>query len=732
MTDRDLDRAVSALHSIPNDLSGDDWLRPSIAAKAAGIPFDDWHAWCSGASNYKGEADCRVRWKSFDINGPIQAGTLFKAAGDNGWREGTGKPPRPAPARATRPPEPPPEPKLTTAQVTEIWNKLVPATSQHPYVLEKQLVGDVVKMLRVVPAGAVIDQQVKGYLAVPGFAPGGEIQTIQFTPPNGGLKLNLKNAAAVGAIFSVGPPDGSAVIVEGLGHASAAFASTGGRSISTFGSGNIRRVVQALRQREPDTCITIAPDRGKEDEAHKIASEFNCRVVCLPECEPGNFDINDLFLRDGFDTVQALLDAAVEPPKPEPLLKPVSIFDLFTNPSPPPEFAWDGYLPFGEVSLYGAHGGTGKSTVALMLAVCAALGRPLFGVDTVQSKVLFVSLEDSVRIVRNRLASICRAWLIDPEQLRDRLAVVDGTQNPELFSTDDRKAGDVTSSFVEMRNRVQTEGFDLVLIDNASDAFSGDEIVRRQVRAFIRSLKLMAQSANCAVVLLAHINAVSARAKKSESGQDFSGSTAWHNSVRSRLFMSRDDDGLLTLEHQKSNLGKLREPLTLAWLDGGFPQVVGDSGFDGSRQQGRGDDDRAIALLKLIAEFEGRGQYCSPGVTSIHHVHSVLKSDPDFQKLKLKQDDTKRIVTQCQRAGWIEPLEYRNANRKTCERWTVTTAGRAFAGLPAPTAPTAPTTEDGASLHMAQEGAPTAPTSLGGCGGRERAQDGAESEVCHA
>ena len=422
-------------------------------------------------------------------------------------------------------------------------------------------------------------------------------------------------------------------------------------------------------------------------------------------------------------------DAASRPPKPEPLLKPVSVFDVLTDPSEPPAFVWDGYLPNGEVTLLGAHGGVGKSTVALMLAVCTALGRPLFGIDTVRSKVLFVSLEDGTGIVRHRLASICRAWLIDPALLRDKLVIVDGTENPELFSSDGRQDGRETSAYFELRKLVQAEGFGMILIDNASDAFGGDEIVRKQVRAFIRSLKSIAKINACAILLLAHVDKATSRNKKAEGDEAYSGSTAWHNSVRSRMFLTRGDDGLLSLEHQKSNLGKKREPLTLAWLDGGFPQVVGEGGFNSTHQQGRGDDDKAVSLLKLIAEFESRGQFCSPAVTSIHHVHSVLKSDPAFQKLKLKQDDTKRLVTQCQRAGWIEPLEYRNTSRKVSERWTLTPDGRDFAGLSAPTAPTAPTTEDGASEKMAQVGCATAPTSLGGCGGRARAQDGAKSEA---
>jgi len=82
------------------------------------------------------------------------------------------------------------------------------------------------------------------------------------------------------------------------------------------------------------------------------------------------------------DALATLLHAAQAPALPPPMLKPVSVGDVLTNPAPPPAFVWDGYLPRGVVALLGAHGGTGKSTIALMLGVCAALGRPLFGVDT--------------------------------------------------------------------------------------------------------------------------------------------------------------------------------------------------------------------------------------------------------------------------------------------------------------------------------------------------------------
>jgi hypothetical protein len=278
---------------------------------------------------------------------------------------------------------------------------------------------------------------------------------------------------------------------------------------------------------------------------------------------------------------------------------------------------------------------------------------------------------------------------------------------------------------------VHSKSIGLVLVDNASDAFGGDEIQRRQVRAFMRALAEVARLTNCALMLLAHVDKNTSRNKRAEGGEGYSGSTAWHNSARSRLFLSRGENGLLTLEHQKSNLGRMRDPVTLEWPEGDFPQLVTqESVFDvdgfAVRQQGRIDDNKAAALIKLIAEFESRGQYCSPATTSRNHAYAVLKSEPAFQKLKLSQDDTKRLVTQSQRAKWIEQLEYRSIDRKSRQRWTVTEDGRLFAGITVPTAPSAPTLKVGTDCADGTNvGAPTAPTGIGGVGDRARTEDGA-------
>lgn len=415
-----------------------------------------------------------------------------------------------------------------------------------------------------------------------------------------------------------------------------------------------------------------------------------------------------------------ILDEDVDADDDGPVLVPVDVLGVFDAPSEPPKFIWGEYLPRATTTLFGAHGGTGKSTIGLMMAVAVATGKPLFGIPTVAAPAVFVSLEDGAGVVRHRLAKVCK-WLdVDPRQLGGRLFIVDGTENPELFTADNRNAGGtLTRAYSEVRALARDNCAGLVVIDNASDAYGGDEIVRRQVRAFIRSLNMVAKEADAAVVLLAHVDKGTSRNNRPDNGEGYSGSTAWHNSVRSRLFLSRDSAGLLTLAHQKTNHGRMQDPLTLVWLEGELPKVAGHVGADVDYSElndavdARQQDTDAAVVLRMVAEFEGRGQYASPAPTARNNVFALLRGEPLFKRLKIDRATTQAIVNQCQRAGWLEVLDYRTKDRKDRDRWTVTDKGREWVGLAsAPTAPTAPTYEDGAhGADGADGGAPTAPTS---------------------
>jgi putative DNA primase/helicase len=423
---------------------------------------------------------------------------------------------------------------------------------------------------------------------------------------------------------------------------------------------------------------------------------------------------------------------AAEGPPAEALFSLVPMGDLMHFEPEAPGYWWDGYLPAGVVTLLGAHGGTGKSMLALMLGVCIALGLPLFGIPTKRGKVAFFSGEDGAGLMRYRLRWICRGLGVNVADLEGWLHILDATEGePALFhevGTSGRRQGLTTPSYEALSAYVDEHGIDVLIVDNASDAFDANEIDRAKVRGFMRSLARIAQARGGAVLLLAHVDKGTSRGDRGGS-EGYSGSTAWHNSARSRLYLSRDKDGALQLEHQKHNLGRMREPLRLIWPEGGVPQA--DTPVNGFVQR-ISDGADAKTLLKLLHKFYARGEFIATDVRSRYNAASVLSTDAAYPK-KRKSSDVFEMLRAGEQKGHIQRESYRSANRKTLERWALTAAGCEHIGLPAPSAPSAPSAEHSAPVHTAQTGAPSAPGSAqGGMGGIERAQNTArtaESEV---
>ncbi|MBG6082715.1 AAA family ATPase [Rubrivivax gelatinosus] len=405
----------------------------------------------------------------------------------------------------------------------------------------------------------------------------------------------------------------------------------------------------------------------------------------------------------------------------------IDLRDIAASPAELPEDWWAGYLPAGVVTLLGAHGGTGKTFLALMLAVSTATGRPLFGVPTRRGVVAFFSAEDSPELVRHRLRWICRALEVDVDELTGRLIVLDATDgDPTLYhevaaAGGGRRHGATTPTFAALRDFVATRAVDVLIIDNASDVFDASEIDRARVRGFMRALTGIAKASGMGVLLLAHVDKGTSRGERSGT-EGYSGSTAWHNSARSRLFLSRDKDGTLKLEHQKANLGRQRADLRLTWPEGGVMQADEPIGGMVAVIAERND---TKALLRLIHEFTERGEFVSAATTSRTHAGKLLRMAPGFPR-NLPDGELFELLRQAERRGWLERIEYRGTDRKPRERWNVTAQGCRAAELAA-TAATAATTE--VPAHGAPGAEPCGDCgdfAAGGVGGRARTEVAAE------
>ena len=169
----------------------------------------------------------------------------------------------------------------------------------------------------------------------------------------------------------------------------------------------------------------------------------------------------------------------------------------------------------------------------------------------------------------------------------------------------------------------------LLVLDTSADFYAGDEIARAQVRQFIGLLRGLAIRSGTAVLLLSHPSLTGM-----SSGSGLSGSTAWNNSVRSRLYLSRIltkegpnmtevDTDRRTLTTMKANYGASGGVLSMRWNQGVF---VLDEAASISTLSAAGEHARIDAIfLDLLARYlsEGRSlnvahsRNCAPHVFSL-------------------------------------------------------------------------------------------------------------------
>jgi hypothetical protein len=358
-----------------------------MAAKSAGLSFDDWHKWSADGSSYENEKSCLTVWKSINEDGGISEKSLFKMAMDKGWYENN-----------TRPSLPLTQHKITdqnavktpvNPRVDEVWAHCIPATNINAYIRQKNGFAD---GLRVYPEDApkltIRGQNIAGYLVVPCWSDG-KLQTMQFIPPNGGDKLNLADAKFNDGFFQVGEITNRVYICEGIGQAWACNSATGAAAVNCFGAGRMATVAKTLRQQYPNAQLVIVPDHGKEIQATAIASAVTGSWVEMPQDKHSNYDVNDLMQEAGIEALTTLLERTKVQSQPFKLLSGADLCN-----APPMRWLVHGVLPVeGLAALYGASG-SGKSFLMLDIGCAVAGGEcDWFERRVTQAPVTYVCLE---------------------------------------------------------------------------------------------------------------------------------------------------------------------------------------------------------------------------------------------------------------------------------------------------------------------------------------------------
>jgi RecA-family ATPase len=201
-----------------------------------------------------------------------------------------------------------------------------------------------------------------------------------------------------------------------------------------------------------------------------------------------------------------------------------------SNPAPEREWAVDNRIPMYQPHLTTGHGAIGKSLLELTRAVAHVLGKPWLGMAVRQGPVIYLGAEDEEDELHRRLEAILRHYGAKFGDIVGGLHLLSYVGEDCLLGIPDNK--DIIRP-TELFHRLLVDAIRIgpvsVTIDTLTDVYAGDEIDRNQTTQFVKLLQHMAIKARCSVAILAHpSNAGMA------TGSGLSGSTGWHNKVRSR------------------------------------------------------------------------------------------------------------------------------------------------------------------------------------------------------
>ena len=423
------------------------------------------------------------------------------------------------------------------------------------------------------------------------------------------------------------------------------------------------------RHRTIYRAITAVADRGEQPDAVLVHDELE--------------RAGDLAAIGGHEYLASLIDDTPSAAAVESYARrlsgqtarlwpaPLDLRTLLATPPTPPRMVIDDWLPCGYATLLAGHGGAGKSSMALHLAVCIATGRAWWGMHCASRRVLYLSCEDRADVIHWRLARICTHEELDAADLGG-LHVEDLVGHETILYRRDPAVGMIaTAAFGELRRRVEEVRAEVLVVDGVSDTFAGNENDRADVKAFINVLIGM-MGPDGVVVLVHHVNKAAATAGNTSEG--YSGSTQWHNGVRARWYLHPETEqtdegsertGRLVLALQKSNLGRDDQSMRLRWDDDAHMFLAEGSPKPADRHMR--DEDEQHGIVMALCSVIDSGDYCPAATTGNRTAFRVLSAAPEFPRSLLGSPANRRRfwshIEMLRRMGTIDEGSIRRKNR---------------------------------------------------------------------
>lgn len=301
----------------------------------------------------------------------------------------------------------------------------------------------------------------------------------------------------------------------------------------------------------------------------------------------------------------------------------------FSDELKPRLFHVEGLIPAREVTLLYGDGAAGKSLLALQLARSTALARPWIGIEVAGGIALVVSAEDAYDEIERRLVDINRHDDTVMADL-DRLEIISLVEREAVLARANKQGVlELTPLFGQIEAKIRELRPCLVVLDTLADLFSGNENDRGQARQFVGALRRVASRYDTTIVLLAHPSLAGLN-----SGTGLSGSTAWNNSVRSRLYLERlksDEDGsqpnpdARVLKTMKANYAAQDREIRVLWRAGAFvPETISSLGAFVQRDRAQ------VLFLEILADYVAKGRTVSPDPSPVY-APTLFAKDPRAQ-----------------------------------------------------------------------------------------------------
>jgi RecA-family ATPase len=305
---------------------------------------------------------------------------------------------------------------------------------------------------------------------------------------------------------------------------------------------------------------------------------------------------------------------------------------LARDPEPQRKWIVEEVIPDETLTLVTGHGGIGKATLLLMLAVAMRTEGAWLGMPVTQGRVVFVTSEDDRKDTNLNLRAIlkaeskslahCEGLHIIPLADRDACLAAANSKLAALAATP------LWHALLRVIDRLKPR---LIILDALADLFGGEENFRRHVRGFIVLLKKLAIRRGCAVVLIAHPSLTGIN-----TGTGLSGSTDWHNGPRARLYFEKPgkngeiaDDDARILTVKKVQWAREGTVFRLRRKPGYFV-------YEG-KEGGSAPYDRAAAsakaervFLALLQTYHKQGRSVSPNPSN-SYAPTVFGSDDDAE-----------------------------------------------------------------------------------------------------